>query len=164
MENRNSFHDSVIKWKPIPRHWPFMTGVHRSPVARRSVTRSFDVFFDRHLNQHLSKQCTRPWFETLSRSLWRHCNVTRQSQHHGWWPGNGRSQGNNSHGIHPCLSGYFSLNTRMVICSVCEFQFVFAPCLLFLRTATSRVIWYASLKVTHLSHEILFDGNSSTCC
>ena len=39
--------------------------------AQRPVARSFDVFFDLRLNQQLSKQW---WFETPSRSLWRHCN------------------------------------------------------------------------------------------
>ena len=38
------------------------------------VTRSFDVFFDLHLNKRLSKQSWGWWFETHSRSLWRHCN------------------------------------------------------------------------------------------
>ena len=31
-------HDDVIKWKHFPRYWPFVQGIHRSPV-----TRSFDV-------------------------------------------------------------------------------------------------------------------------
>ena len=25
-------HDDVIKWKPFPRYWPFLKGIHRSPV------------------------------------------------------------------------------------------------------------------------------------
>ena len=25
-------HDDVIKWKPFPRYWPFVCGIHRSPV------------------------------------------------------------------------------------------------------------------------------------
>ena len=25
-------HDDVIKWKHFPRHWPFVLGIHRSPV------------------------------------------------------------------------------------------------------------------------------------
>ena len=41
---------------------------------QRTVTRSFDVFFDVRLNKQLSKQSRRWWFETSSRSLWRHCN------------------------------------------------------------------------------------------
>ena len=27
-----SNHDDVIKWKPFPRYWPFVRGIHRSPV------------------------------------------------------------------------------------------------------------------------------------
>ena len=27
-----SCHDDVIKWKHSPRNWPFMRGIHRSPV------------------------------------------------------------------------------------------------------------------------------------
>ena len=49
------------------------TGLGEVP-AHRPVTRSFDVFFDLRPNKRLSKQ---PWgwcFETLSWSLWRHCN------------------------------------------------------------------------------------------
>ena len=42
--------------------------------SQRPVTRSFDVFFELHLNQRLSKQSRRWWFETLTWSLWRHCN------------------------------------------------------------------------------------------
>ena len=40
------------------------------------MTLSFDVFFDLSLNKQLSKQSRRWWFETQSRSLWRHCNAT----------------------------------------------------------------------------------------
>ena len=43
--------------------------------SQRPMTRNFDVFFDLHLNKRLSKQSRRRWFETLSRSLWRQCNV-----------------------------------------------------------------------------------------
>ena len=43
--------------------------------AQRPVTRSFDIFFDLRLNKQLNKQSRGWWFETLSRSLWRHCNV-----------------------------------------------------------------------------------------
>ena len=47
--------------------------------SHRPVTRSFDVFFDLRLNRQLSKQSRRRWFETPSRSLWRHCNVVPNS-------------------------------------------------------------------------------------
>ena len=47
-----------------------------SPVTQWPVTRSFDVFFDLRLNKRLSKQSRGWWFETLSRPIGRHCNVT----------------------------------------------------------------------------------------
>ena len=51
-----------------------------SPVSgefptQRPVTRSFDVFFDLRVNKRLSNHSWGWWFETLSRSLWRHRNV-----------------------------------------------------------------------------------------
>ena len=60
-------HDDVIKCKYFP-----VTGEFPS---HRPVTRCFDVFFDLCLNKRLSKQSWGWWFETPSRSLWRHCNV-----------------------------------------------------------------------------------------
>ena len=42
--------------------------------SQRPVTRSFDVVFDLCLNKWLSKQLWGWWFETPSRSLWRHSN------------------------------------------------------------------------------------------
>ena len=44
--------------------------------AQRPVTRSFGVFWHLCLNQQLSKPWRCRWFETPSRSLWRHCNDT----------------------------------------------------------------------------------------
>ena len=49
------------------------TGPGEFPT-QRPVTRSFDVFFGLRLNKRLSKQPWGWWFETLSWSLWRHCN------------------------------------------------------------------------------------------
>ena len=48
--------------------------------SQRPVTRSFGVFFDLSLNKRLSKQPRRRWFETPSRSLWRHSNGTAYFQ------------------------------------------------------------------------------------
>ena len=42
--------------------------------SQRPVARRFDVFSDLRLNKRLSKQTWGWWFETPSRSLWRHCN------------------------------------------------------------------------------------------
>ena len=52
--------------------------------AQSPVTRSFDVFFDLHLIKRLSKHSRGWWFETLSRPLWRHCNVCDGRFH--WYP------------------------------------------------------------------------------
>ena len=54
--------------------------VGNSPVtgefpAQRPVTRSFDVFFDLHLNKQLSKQLKHWWFEMPLCLLWRHYNM-----------------------------------------------------------------------------------------
>ena len=54
---------------PVPGEFP----------AQRSVTRSFDVFFDLRLNKRLSKQSWGWWFETLLRSLWRHRNAMKET-------------------------------------------------------------------------------------
>ena len=43
--------------------------------AQRSVTWSFDVFFDLRLHKRLSEQSKHRWFETLSHPLGRHCNA-----------------------------------------------------------------------------------------
>ena len=44
--------------------------------SQKPVSRSFDVFFDLHLNKRLNKQPRRRWFETPLCSLWRHCNAS----------------------------------------------------------------------------------------
>ena len=30
--NNSSHHDDVIRWRHFPRYWPFVRGIHRSPV------------------------------------------------------------------------------------------------------------------------------------
>ena len=50
--------------------------------AQRPVTQSDQVFFDLRLNKPLNKQSCGWWFETPSRSSWRHCNVTDKT--YGW--------------------------------------------------------------------------------
>ena len=44
--------------------------------SQRSGNASFDVFFDVSLNKRLNGPSSSWWFETLWRSLWRHCNVS----------------------------------------------------------------------------------------
>ena len=70
--------DDVIKWKHFPRYWPFVSGIHRSPVdsPHKGQWRGALMFFlELHLNERLGKQSRRRWFETPSRSLLRHCNA-----------------------------------------------------------------------------------------
>ena len=50
-------------------------------LAQRPVTRSFHVFFDLRPNKQLNKQSWGWWFETLSGSLWRHCNESYVTVH-----------------------------------------------------------------------------------
>ena len=76
------FHDDVIKWKHFPRCWPFVRGIPRSPVnfvhkGQWCGALMFSLICA--LNKRLSKQSWCWWFETPSRSLWRHCNVAHGS-------------------------------------------------------------------------------------
>ena len=55
--------------------------VGNSPVtgefpSKRSVTRSFEVFFDLRLSKWLSIQPGRRWFKTPWSTFWRHCNIS----------------------------------------------------------------------------------------
>ena len=61
---KGTYHDDVIKWKHIPRYWPFVRPVPGEFPSQRPVTRSFDIFFDLHLNKWLIKQFWGWWFET----------------------------------------------------------------------------------------------------
>ena len=65
--------DDVIKRKQFPLYWPFVRGIHRSPV--NSPHAELWCFLDLRLSKRLGKQSWGWWFETPSPSLWRHCNV-----------------------------------------------------------------------------------------
>ena len=70
------------QWKHFPYYWPFVRGIHRSPVnsSHKNQWRGALMFsFICALNKRLSKQSWGWWFETPSRSLWRHCNVTKKT-------------------------------------------------------------------------------------
>ena len=62
---------------PVPGEFP----------TQRPVTRGFDVFFDLRPNKRLSKQSWGWWFETLSCSLWRHCNENQKQYQWFVWVG-----------------------------------------------------------------------------
>ena len=70
------YHDEVIKWKHVPRYWPFVRGIHWSPVdsPHKGQWRGMLLF-------SLIYAWTIGWanyrdyrFETPWRSSWRHCN------------------------------------------------------------------------------------------
>ena len=78
-----SMHDDVIKWERFPQYWPFVRGIHRSPMDsphKGPVTwalkfsASFDIFNDISLNKWWNKQSSRRWFDAPGCSLWRHCS------------------------------------------------------------------------------------------
>ena len=54
--------------------WPLYGEFTGEFPSQRPVTRNFDVCFDLRLSKRLCKQSRGWWFETLSHSLWRHCN------------------------------------------------------------------------------------------
>ena len=57
-------HHWLLIWWPVTGEFP----------TQRPVTRSFDIFLDLRLNRQLNKQWWGWWFETPSRTLWRHCH------------------------------------------------------------------------------------------
>ena len=67
METFSALLDLCAGYSPVTGEFP----------AQRPVTRIFDVFFDLFLNKRLSKQSWGWWSETLSRSLWLHCNIKK---------------------------------------------------------------------------------------
>ena len=69
-------HDDVIKWKRFLRYWPFVWGIlHRWIPLTKASDADLWCFLWSTPEQRLDKQSRRRWFETPSRSLWRHHNV-----------------------------------------------------------------------------------------
>ena len=56
-------HDDGIKWKRFPRYWSPVNYPHKGQWRGALM------------NKQLNIQSWDWWFETLSRSLWRHCNA-----------------------------------------------------------------------------------------
>ena len=82
-ENKRTIvHDDVIQWKHFPPYWPFVPGIHRWPAnsPHKSQWRgALMLSFICALNTWLSKQSWGWWFDTPSRTLWRHCNEDSQN-------------------------------------------------------------------------------------
>ena len=72
-----AFHDDDIKWKYFPHYWPFVRGIHRSPVnsPHKGQWRGALMFSLTCAWINGCKQSGSWWLETPSRSLWRHCNA-----------------------------------------------------------------------------------------
>ena len=70
-----------MKWKHFPRYWLFVRGIHRWPVnsPHKGQWRGVLMFslIYAWTNRFSSKPSRRRCFETPSRSLWCHCNVSR---------------------------------------------------------------------------------------
>ena len=69
---------NLIKWKHFPRYWPFVRGIHRSPVnsphkGQRRGALMFSLIWA-WINGWVNNGGD-GWFETPSRPLWRYCNV-----------------------------------------------------------------------------------------
>ena len=71
-------HDDVIKWKHLPRYWPFVRGIHRSQVNsphngqwRGALMFSLICYHCLHI------YCIQLW-----NARHRHCNSTRKTVHH----------------------------------------------------------------------------------
>ena len=73
---KTSLHDDVIKWKHLPRYWPFMRGIHRSPVnsPHKGQWRGALMFYliCAPINDWVNNRGW--WFETPSGSLWPQSN------------------------------------------------------------------------------------------
>ena len=72
---KHILHELVITWKCFPCYWPFVRGIHLSPVDfphNGPVLQSFDTLFDVSLNKLLNKQVNWWWFQML----WHWCDIT----------------------------------------------------------------------------------------
>ena len=75
---RHNEHNGTMAWRcHFPCYWPFVRGIHRSPVNSPHKGQWHGALLFSlicALNKRLSKQSWGWWFEMPSRSLWRHCN------------------------------------------------------------------------------------------
>ena len=72
------FHDDVIKWKHFPRYWPFVRGIHRSPVNSPHKGQWRGALMFSLICTRINGWVNQWWgwrFETQSFPLWRHRNA-----------------------------------------------------------------------------------------
>ena len=78
--NKSQQHDDVIKWKHFPHYWPFVRGIHWSPVDspyKGQWCGALMVSLILCMSKRLNIQLRHRWFEMPSCSLWHHCNEIR---------------------------------------------------------------------------------------
>ena len=68
------FHDDVIKWKHFPRYWPFVSGIHGSPVDSPHKGQWRGALMFSLVCAWTNGWSRRRMFETPLRLLWRYCN------------------------------------------------------------------------------------------
>ena len=76
-DGKQSVHDDVSKWKHFPRYWPFVLGIHRSSVNSPHEGQWCGALMFSLICSWINGWVFKIWgwwFETPSRSLWRHCN------------------------------------------------------------------------------------------
>ena len=75
-------HDDVTKWKHFPRYWPFVRGIHQSPVNSPHKGQLHGALMFSWICtsiKRLNKQSWGSWFGTPSCLLWRHRNGPKVS-------------------------------------------------------------------------------------
>ena len=76
--------DDVIKWKHLPRYWPFVREIHRSPAMSQHKGQWRGALMFSLICAWINGWVKQSWgwrFETPSCPLWSHCNVKTQPPH-----------------------------------------------------------------------------------
>ena len=68
-------HDDVIKWKHFPRYWPFVRGIHRSPVNSPHKGQWRGALMFSLICAWINDWVNNREAGVLRQSLWRHCNA-----------------------------------------------------------------------------------------
>ena len=78
--SRLPYNNDVIRWKHYQHYWPFVRGIHWSPVdsPHKGQWRGALMFslICARADNYWSKQSRRRWFETPMRPICRYCNAT----------------------------------------------------------------------------------------
>ena len=75
VNNTDACHDDVIKWKHFPRYWPFVRGIHRSPVNSPHKGQWLGALMFTLICARINGWVNNREAGELKRSLWRHRNA-----------------------------------------------------------------------------------------